>query len=194
MALEHEKTGAPRQSYFEAIDTFCGARSGYRSVMYLAIRTSTCDACRWARVHLLLCVVAIAGIVAGCGESDSAEAQVRAVIERMELAAEARDAGDVLELISDAYRDDYGRGRDDVGRLARGYFIVNQTIHLLTRIEELSFPAEDEARAVILVGMVGRGAAAESAWDLAANLYRFEVTIVREDGDWKITWARWRRG
>lgn len=162
--------------------------------MYRATRLSTCDACRWARVHLLLCVVAIAGIVAGCSESDSAETQVRAVIERMELAAEGRDVGNVVELISDAYRDDYGRGRDDVGRLARGYFIANQSIHLLTRIEELSFLAEDEARAVVLVGMVGRDAAAESAWDLAADLYRFEVAIVREDGDWKITWARWRRG
>jgi hypothetical protein len=162
--------------------------------MYRATQISSCDVCRWARIHLLLCVVAIAGIVAGCSESESAETQVRAVIERMERAAEARDAGNLLELISDAYRDDYGRGRDDVARLARGYFIANQSIHLLTRIEELSFPAEDEARAVVLVGMLGREAAAESAWDLAADLYRFEVTIVREGGDWKITWARWRRG
>lgn len=157
-------------------------------------RSFTCDPCLWARVHLLLCVVALAGIVAGCGERDSPEAQVRAVIDQMELAAEARDVGDVLELVSDEYRDDYGNGRDDVGRAVRGYFIANQSIHLLTRIEELSFPAEDEARATVLVAMVGRDAAAESAWDLAADVYRFEVAIVREDDEWKITWASWRRG
>lgn len=162
--------------------------------MYRATRFSTCDACRWARVHLFLCIVALAGIVGGCGERDSPEAQVRAVIDQMELAAEARDVGDVLDLISETYRDDYGRGRDELGRLARGYFIANQSIHLLTRIEAMTFPAEDEARATVLVAMVGRDAAAESAWDLAGDLYRFEVAIVREDGDWKITWARWRRG
>ncbi len=133
-------------------------------------------------------------MIAGCGERDSPEAQVRTVIDQMELAIEARDVGDVLELISEVYRDDHSRGRDDLRRLARGYFLANQSIHLLTRIEDLTFRAEDEARATVLVAMVGRDAAAESAWDLAGDLYRFEVAIVREDGDWKITWARWRRG
>lgn len=148
---------------------------------------------RWGRLHLVLCLVSLAAIVGGCGEADSPEAQVRALIGQMELAAEARDTSDVLELISAQYRDHYGNGRDEVGRAVRGYFIANQSIHLLTRIEELSFPAEDEARATVLVGMVGRDADATDAWDLAADLYRFEIAAVREDGEWKITWARWRR-
>ncbi len=161
--------------------------------MCYAKSSCACDPFRWARLHLLLCLVSLGAIVAGCGEADSPEAQVRAVIEQMELAAEARATSEVLELISEQYRDDYGNGRDDVGRAVRGYFIANQSIHLLTRIEALSFPAEDEARATVLVGMVGREAGATEAWDLAADLYRFEIAVVREDGEWKITWARWSR-
>jgi hypothetical protein len=161
--------------------------------MCRAKHSFACDPFLWARIHLLLCLAALAGIVTGCGERESPEAQVRTVIEQMELAAEARDVSDVLELVSAQYRDDYGNGRDEIGRAVRGYFIANQSIHLLTRIEELSFPAEDEARVSVLVGMVGRDAAAANAWNLAADLYRFEVAIVREDGEWKITWARWRR-
>ncbi|SRR5512138_1940541 len=152
--------------------------------------TFACDPFRWARIHLLLCLVALAAIVAGCGEQDSPEAQVRAVIDRMELGAENRDVGDVLDHVSATYRDDHGNGREEVGRLLRGYFIANQSIHLLTRIESLSFPAEDEARATVVVAMVGRDAAASNAWDLAADLQTFDIVLIREGGDWKVTWAR----
>jgi hypothetical protein len=152
------------------------------------------DPSLWARVHLWLCLAALAAIVAGCGDTDSPEAQIRSVIERIELAAEARDVSDVLEHVTLEYRDHHGNDRDEVARAMRGYFIANQSIHLLTRVEELSFPAEDEARATVLVGMVGRDAAAANSWDLAADLYRFEVAIVRDEGEWKINWARWRRG
>src|SRR5690606_1056560 len=106
-------------------------------------------------IHLLLCLVALAAIVAGCGEQDSPEAQVRAVIDRMELGAENRDVGDVLDHVSATYRDDHGNGREEVGRLLRGYFIANQSIHLLTRIESLSFPAEE----------IGRASCRERAYD-----------------------------
>lgn len=189
-ACEFERA---RQSYFEAMDTFASAVTRYGSDMCRTNRTPDCDPFRWARIHLLLCLAALAGIVAGCGERDSPEAQVRAVIDRMELGAESRDVGDVLEHISANYRDDYGNGRVEVGRLLRGYFIANQSIHLLTRLEGLSFPAEDEARATVVVAMVGRDAAASNAWDLAADLQTFEIVLIREDGDWRVTWARRHR-
>lgn len=194
-ARENAKSAATEQSYFEAIDTFLRA----------PVRLWFAPMCRptralihrpffWARVHLFLCLIAFAALVAGCGETDSPEAQVRAAIDQIELAAEARDVGDVLEHVSPHYRDHHGNDRDGVGRALRGYFIANQSIHLLTRIEELSFPAEDEARATVVVGMVGRDAAAENAWNLAADVYSFDVVLVREDQEWKVTWARRQRG
>jgi hypothetical protein len=111
----------------------------------------------------------------------------------VELAAEARDVGDVMKNISDHYSDASGMTQEDAARYLRGYFIANQSIHLLTRIEQVEFPATDEARANVLVGMVGREAAASSRWDLAADLYEFDVTLRREDGDWKVTYARWQQ-
>ncbi len=127
---------------------------------------------------------------AGCGENETPETQVRSVIQSMELAAEARDVSSVLEHVSESYRDDYGNGREEIGRIIRGYFIANQTVHLLTRIEELTFPAEDEARLKVVAAMVGRDAAASNAWNLAAEINTFEIALVREDGEWKVTWAR----
>ena len=75
----------------------------------------------------------------------------------------------------------------EVARYLRGYFIANQSIHLLTRIEHLEFPTDGEARAQVLVGMVGRDAAGTNDWDLAGELRTFKVALRREDGEWKVT-------
>lgn len=132
-------------------------------------------------------------LLAACSDDASPEQQVRALIEQMELAAEDRDVDDVVALLSPQYRDAYGNGSEEVGRALRGYFIANQSVHLLTRVQEISFPQSNEARASVLVGMVGREADAVGAWNLAADLYEFEIALIRVDGEWKISWAEWRR-
>jgi SnoaL-like domain len=130
---------------------------------------------------------------AGCSQPDSPEQQVRTTLEQMELAAEERNVGDLMEHVSSEYRDAGGRGPDEISRYVRGYMLANQAIHLLTRVDGIEFPADDEARAKVLVGMVGREADAARAWDLAADLYEFDVALIREDGDWKVTHAKWSR-
>lgn len=130
-------------------------------------------------------------LLAGCSDDGSPEQQVRAVIESMEVAAEARDVGDLMEHISVNFRDAQGQDRTDASRYARGYFIANQSVHLLTRIESLEFPSPDEARLKVQVGMAGRGGE-QGAGGLTADLYDFDVALVREDGEWKVSYADWR--
>jgi hypothetical protein len=138
-------------------------------------------------------ILLIAGLLAGCGDAESPEQQVRKVIDAIEVAAEQRDVSDLMQHVSKNYRDGNGDGPDEASRYVRGYFIANQSIHLLTRVEEIQFLSSEEARANVLVGMVGREAAASGSWDLAADLYEFDVALLREDGDWKVTYARWNR-
>jgi hypothetical protein len=147
-----------------------------------------------AKPFFIFLILSAMAVFAGCSEQETPESQVRSVIERMEVACFGRDLSGILEHVSKNYRDDYGNGREELGRIVRGYFIVNQSIHLLTRIEDLTFPAEDEARVKIVVAMVGRDAAASNAWNLAAELNTFDVVLVREDDEWKVTWARRQRG
>lgn len=137
---------------------------------------------------LAILIMSLVGLAA-CGDADSPEQQVRAVIEQMELAAENRDVGDLMEHLSEDYRDSNGMGPEEVSRYLRGYFIANQSIHLLTRIEELAFPTDGEARAQVLVGMVGRDAAATNQWDLAADLHTFKIALRREADDWKVSFV-----
>lgn len=138
-----------------------------------------------------LCSWVVFVLLSACSDDGSPEQQVRAVIESMEVAAEARDVGDLLEHISANYRDGQGQDRTEASRYARGYFIANQSVHLLTRIESLEFPAPDEARVKLQVGMAGRGGAPGQT-GLSADLYDFDLALVREDGEWKVSYADWR--
>lgn len=143
-------------------------------------------------VSRVLLLVAFATLTA-CGDADSPEQQVRRVIDKMETAAESRDVGDLIQHLSSEYRDANGMSSDEAARYARGYFIGNQSIHLLTRVEQVEFPLPDEARARVLVGMVGREADAAGNWDLAADLYEFKLALRQEGGEWKVSFAEWRR-
>jgi len=135
----------------------------------------------------------IAAACGGCGDDVSPEQQVRDVIGAIEVAAEQRSVSDLMQHVAKNYRDGDGNGHDGAQRYVRGYFVANQSIHLLTRVEEVQFLSSEEARANVLVGMVGREAAASGAWDLAADLYEFEVALLKEDDEWKVTYARWNR-
>ena len=101
-------------------------------------------------------------LLAACSGPASPEQQVRAVIDSMETAVEAR-----------------------------GYFVANQSVHLLTRIESLEFPSPDEARVKLQVGMAGRGGQ-PGASSLNADLYDFDLALVREGDEWKVSYADWR--
>ncbi len=142
-----------------------------------------------SRIGLLLTVA----LLASCGDADSPDQQVRRVIDQMETAAEARDVGELVQHFSPEYRDANGMTPDEAARYARGYFIANQSIHLLTRVEQVDFPFPDEARARVLVGMVGRDADANGNWDLAADLYEFQLALRQEHGEWKVSFAQWTR-
>jgi hypothetical protein len=115
------------------------------------------------------------------------------VLEQIELAAEARDTGELMEHISPEYRDAYGQGRDELSRYVRGYFVANQSIHLLSRLEQLDFTTDDEARAIVQVGMAARAAEASGDWNLAADVYEFDVVLRRDREGWKVSHAEWSR-
>ena len=136
-------------------------------------------------------LVTALALLAGCSDDASPEQQVRAVVDSMELAAEERDVGDLMEHVSVAYRSAEGQDRAETSRYVRGYFVANQSIHLLTRIESLEFPTPDEARVRLQVGMAG-GGAAQGATGLSADLYDFEIALVHEGGEWKVSYADWR--
>ena len=140
--------------------------------------------------RILIASLALAMLIfAACSSSDTPEAQVRKSLAAMEAAAEERDVSEVMEWVSPEFRSPYGHNPDELRKFLYGLFIANQSIHLLTRIDSLEFPAPDEARANVTVAMASREAESSNAWDLAAEIHEFEVTLRREQYAWKVLYA-----
>lgn len=132
------------------------------------------------------------GLIAACGASDP-EADIRALLTAAEEAAEERDGGFFAELIGEGYRDARGNDRAELVRTLRGYFLANQRVEVVSRIDEIVIEGGDAARAVVHAGLVGQRAGAALLGGLDAQLYRFDLELVRDGSEWRIIGARWRR-
>jgi hypothetical protein len=131
-------------------------------------------------------------LISACGAGNP-ENEIRALLAAAEQAAEDRDVGFFDDALGAAYRDTRGNDRDAVVRSIRGYFIANQRIEMLSRVDEVVLEGEDAARAVVYAGMAGQRAGAALVGGVEADLYRFELELVNEDGAWRIIGADYRR-
>jgi hypothetical protein len=128
-------------------------------------------------------------LCAGCGPSGTPEDEIRTLIDEGETAAEQRDISALRELIADDYHDADGRGAEEIRRYLHGYLIAHQSIRLITRIDAIELKGTDIARVRVTVGMLGREADADSAWDLAGDIHQFDLRLASEDGAWRVTRA-----
>jgi hypothetical protein len=128
-----------------------------------------------------------------CSEApQSPEERVRAALEAVEEAAEARDVAALKEHISDSYADARGNDKQKLAGLATFHFMQNRGVHLLLEVRKVVVEVPGEARAAALVAMAGRPIAGREALPgLNASLYYFDVELAEEDGDWRITRATW---
>jgi hypothetical protein len=147
------------------------------------------------RSPLLIFLLSVAFFTGACSsERDSPEAQVRALLAQGEAAAEKKESGVLRQLISEKYSDSQGQDKKAVEAMLRFYFLRNQSIHLFTRTRQISFPQPDLAQADVMVAMAGQPISdAEELERLRADLHRFEITLARENGQWKVMRAEWRR-
>ena len=140
----------------------------------------------------MIMLAVLATSAAGCGESPTPEAKVRAVVAQGEQAAEARDLSGIMDLVAPSYTDEQGGGRDELKQYLRGYLVAHQAIHLLTKVESVEFPYRDMAKVSLTLGTLGRDAASATAFDLAADVYDVELELALDDGEWRVTRASWR--
>lgn len=127
-----------------------------------------------------------------CGKKTSPEEQVRQFIAKAETGAEARDVVAITELVSDAYKDEDGHDRRAVSGLVTGYFLRHKNIHLFTQIKDIQFPTPRQAKVKLYVAMTGTPVTgAQALIDLHADLYQFNLILVKEDHDWLLSTATW---
>ena len=121
----------------------------------------------------------------------SPEDQIRQYIKTGVEAAEARNSGDLVELVHADYLDAKGYSRNQLEKIAKLYFFRHKNIHLFTRINEIDFLAPDEAQVSMHVAMAGTIIADVSVLSsLRARIYKFELSLVKTD-EWLLQQARW---
>lgn len=141
------------------------------------------------RVLLLLC----AGILlqACSAGGDSAQDQIRDLIESGVAAAEARSSGDLDDMIHGNYLDQKGYNKKQLTGLLRAYFFRHKNIHLFTRIGEIELLGDNQALVSLHVAMAGSVISdVDAVSQLRARIYRFELRLVKDD-DWLLQHASW---
>jgi hypothetical protein len=124
--------------------------------------------------------VLIAIALTACADKSSDESRVRALIDSVEVAAESRDASDVLEHVADDYADSNGFDKSQLKNFLLGYFLAHPKLELLVDIESLEFPTDGLARAVVIITTV----------ELAdPERQQLKVELRRSKGEWLVARA-----
>ena len=141
------------------------------------------DSVRYLIISLLLIQLTACG-----GDPNDPEAEVRAWIAQGEAAAEEKDRSELLDMISETYTDARGNSHESIGDMLRVYFFRQQSIALLTSIDDITLMGDTAAMVNLTVGMAGTGS---GRIGLDADAYRFEFELEKPDDEWLLIGARW---
>ena len=140
------------------------------------------------RVRLIAAGLIILLASACGGQDERPEEAIRAWVRDGHVAAEAKDRRALLDMISPAYADARGNSRDDIGNMMRFYFLRQNKVVLISRVDEIEVFGDSAAKLVLQVGMAGSN---DNVLGFSADAYRFEMELERDGSDWLLIAARW---
>jgi len=132
--------------------------------------------------------------LAGCGGEMTDEEAVKAVVEDMAEAAEAKDAGRIKDHISRDYSDPGGMGYQEMKAFLALQMMQSEHISVFLRKVDVEVKG-DKAYANVRA-LIGRGekpAANEEDPGTDRSGFVFDLTFVKQDGDWLMTEAIYRQ-
>ena len=128
-------------------------------------------------------------VLGACGDPPMGpEEAIRDWVDRGQQAAERKDRGELMDMVSPSYADARGNSRADLENMLRVVFLRQKSVALLVRIEDLAVYDDSAARLGLQVGMAGTN---ENRLGFSADAYRFEMELEREGADWQLISARW---
>lgn len=127
--------------------------------------------------------------LASCGGApESAEQQLRAWVDRGHEAAEDKDRGALMQMISPTYSDARGNSRNDIENLFRFYFLRAKKVGLLVSIDDIDIFDDTAAEVMLTVAMA---ATTDSVLGFNADAWEFELELEKEADEWLLVSARW---
>jgi len=141
---------------------------------------------------LVVSAVCLLVVIPNC-RKETEQDKIRKVITSVQQAAEEKDIKKIITCLSRTYHDPQGYDHDTIKGLLLGYFFRHQKVHVLVPEIVISVDgagAKAEFQAVLTGGQTG------SAADImpeALGMYTFDVSLRKEDNEWKVVSARWNR-
>ncbi len=120
--------------------------------------------------------------------------KVKKVITDFQEAVEEKALRSALEKVSRSYRDPRGNDFDGIKGILSYYVFRHQRIAVY--IPGIDVVLEEGSARALFQAVLSGGAKVESPGDLlpeALGVYQFEVTLAKEEGEWKIISAKWER-
>ena len=136
----------------------------------------------------LLTALFATGLASCGGAPESAEQQLRAWVDRGHEAAEDKDRGALMQMISPTYSDARGNSRNDIENLFRFYFLRAKKVGLLVSIDDIDLFDDTAAEVMLTVAMA---ATTDSVLGFNADAWEFELELEKEADEWLLVSARW---
>jgi len=148
-----------------------------------------------ARWQCRIPVAVLCLLLWACGEQTPPEQQIRALIGDLEQAVEAGEKLGLDAFFHARYSDPWHKSRRAATATLIRLMLRHRGVHLFTVIRSVELDAaQDAASAVVYAAMTGVPVESVDALiSLKADLYRFDIELVDEDGTWQITASRWQR-
>ena len=116
-------------------------------------------------------------LIAACGGPKSVpEEEIRAWLATAQERAEGKERRDLVDMISPAYADARNNKRDDIDGTLRIYFFRQNSIELVTKIDEIRVFGDSAAEVAMTVGMAGTN---DGVLGFSADAYNFELELER---------------
>ncbi len=130
-------------------------------------------------------------LAGGCGgPSAGPETQVRDWLATAQGAAEEKKRRKLMSMVSEGYRDGRGFGRGDVETLLTAYFLRQNSVKLVTSVDDVRVFGDTAAEVDVTIGLAGSN---DGVLGFSASAYNMSLELQQESGDWKLISARWGR-
>ena len=145
------------------------------------------------REHLTLAAAMVLLLLAGCARQDTPEQRIRAFIDRIAAAAEARAWNDFDAYLAEDFSDGRGLTRREALAVVARYILAHRSIHVFQRVRQIEVRDPRHARAVVLAALAGSPVdAPEDLARIDADLYRFELELADEGDGFRVRSAAWQ--
>ena len=137
-------------------------------------------------------LVAFTLVFLGSCAEKSPEEEIAEYIYNVAKHVENKSTGSLRKLIADDYLDDNGFSKSEILRIAAGYFLRKQSIHVLYKTEDTIINEEEKSATITIYAAISDTELQKADLRLLQAEFHKLVVSLRKDSDWLCTAIDWK--